>query len=326
MCFPGLFPTGTLGEYHPRQFKLGFSKSRLLSNDDRFRKNAQYVFYQQWQKEMREVSAGMYNLLKSTRMEKLSVSSLLQARSSDEQLEANLSTMLQSVLGTKQYWFKRQSELKTMIREFSPPTFFLTFSCAEYEADDIANYLRKLNKVPPSYSISKLCTEDPISVSRKFSSKFHAFFRKVILNGRVLGDVTHYNWKKEYQARGAPHYQVIVWIDEAPVIDRDDPEDVLSWIQERITCRIPNKESNPKLHRLVTRYQMHKCRAYCKRKRKVGSVYLASCRFGFPRKVSASAKLNQVSECLKSKKRIYQLPRLESMTTTPSYSYSGRLT
>ena len=131
------------------------SKSRLLNKDDRFRKNAQYVLYLLWQKEMREVSAGVYNLLKSTRMERPSVSSLLQqARSSDEQHEANLSTMLQSVRGTKQYWFKRQSELKTMIREFGPPTFFLTFSCAEYEAVDIANYLRKLNKVPPSYSIS----------------------------------------------------------------------------------------------------------------------------------------------------------------------------
>ena len=51
---------------------------------------------------------------------------------------------------------------------------------------------------------------------------------------------------------------------------------------------------------------MHKCSAYCKRKRRVGSVYLTNCRFGFPRKVSVSAKLNQVSECLKTKKRIYQ--------------------
>ena len=37
---------------------------------------------------------------------------------SNEHLEANLSTMLQSVRGTKQYWFLRQSELKCMIREW----------------------------------------------------------------------------------------------------------------------------------------------------------------------------------------------------------------
>ena len=65
---------------------------------------------------------------------------------------------------------------------------------------------------------------------------------------------------------------------------------------------------------------MNKCSAYCKRRRKVGSVYLTNCRFGFPRKVSASAKLNQVSECLKSKKRIYQLPRSELEVRVNDYN------
>ena len=72
------------------------------------------------------------------------------------------------------------------------PTLFLTFSCAEYESADIANYLRKLNNVPPTYNIGKLCTEDPISVSRKFSLKFHAFFKTVLLKGEVLGTVEHF--------------------------------------------------------------------------------------------------------------------------------------
>ena len=149
--------------------------------------------------------------------------------------------MLQSVRGSQQYWFVRKSELKCMIREYGSPILFLTFSCAEYESADIANYLRKLNNVPHSYNIGKLCTEDPISVSRKFSQKFHAFFKTVLLKGEVLGTVEHFYWKKEYQARGAPHYHVLLWIKDAPVIGRDDPDVVLSWMQERITCNIPNK-------------------------------------------------------------------------------------
>ena len=87
--------------------------------------------------------------------------------------------MLQQVRGTQQYWFTRQSEVKCMIREYGPPTLFPTFSCAEYDCADIARYLRKVNDVPDKYPIGKLCTEDPISVSRKFSQKFHAFFRKL---------------------------------------------------------------------------------------------------------------------------------------------------
>ena len=79
MCFPVLFPTGEFGEYHPRA-KLSNSeyiKSRLLNKDSRFRKNPQYVFYLLWQKEMWELSAGVYNLLKSTRRQHMLVHSLL---------------------------------------------------------------------------------------------------------------------------------------------------------------------------------------------------------------------------------------------------------
>ena len=101
---------------------------------------------------------------------------------------------------------------------------------------------------------SVLRSEDTISVSRKFSLKFHAFFKTVLLKGEVLGTVEHFYWKKEYQAHGAPHYHVFLWIKDAPVIGRDDPDVVLSWMQERITCNIPNKQSDSELHSLVTRY------------------------------------------------------------------------
>ena len=113
----------------------------------------------------------MYNLLKSTRRQPISVSALLHSvEARDEHLEANLSTMLQSVRGTKQFWYTKQSELlRCMIHTWGSPTLLLTFSCAEYESPEIDRYLRKVNDVPPSYDIGKLCTEDPISVSRKFS-------------------------------------------------------------------------------------------------------------------------------------------------------------
>ena len=245
MCFPGLFPTGYFGEFHPREKKIShseFIKSRLYNKESRFRKEPQYVFYLLWLKDLRELSSGIYNMLKTTKSRAMSVGSLLNnVQSSDEQLEANLCTMLQSVRGTKQYWFTKKSELTCMIKEFDSPTLFLTFSCAEYESPDITSFLRKVNDVPDSYNIGRLCTEDPISVSRKISLKFHAFFRTIILKGEVLGEVGHYYWKKEYQPRGAPHYHMLLWIKDAPVVAHDEPEKVLSWVQERITCHIPDR-------------------------------------------------------------------------------------
>ena len=137
-----------------------------------------------------------------------------------------------------------------MVREFGTPTLFLTFSCAEYDSHGIADYLKTVNNVPEGYDVGKLCTEDPISVSMQFSLKFHAFFNKIVIEGKVLGTVDHYMWKKEYQNRGAPHYQGV-----------DDADKVLAWIEDRITCKLPDKESDP-----VTKYQLHKCSGYCKRK------------------------------------------------------------
>ena len=153
-------------------------------------------------------------------------------------------------------------------------TLFLTFSCAEYESPDITDFVQKINDAPPKYSVAKLCVEDPVSVSRKFSLKFHAFFHQVIMKGQVLGIVDHFSWKKEYQNRGAPHYHVLLWIRDAPVIDRDEPEKVLDFIQERITCNVPDEKGSPGLHRLVIRYQLHKCNKYCKRLKGVGRLHL----------------------------------------------------
>ena len=314
MCFPHLFPSVAFGQFHPRQVKLTaseYAKSRLLNN----------VFFLLWQKELRELSAGIYNLMKTKPQLAIPVNAFLdKVTQSDEMVEANISTIFQSIRGSKQYWFLRASELCCMVREFGPPTLFLTFSCAENESPDIDTYLRKVNAVPDSYPIGKLCCEDSISVSRKFSLKFHAFFKTVILKGKVLGHVTHYFFKKEYQVRGAPHYHAVVWIEGAPVIGESPQVDVLKWINDRICCHIPEEKTNPELHRLVSRYQLHKCSRYCKRTKKYGARYITKCKFGFPRQATDTAVLNNVEDCLKSKAKIYCLPRSNEETRVNDYN------
>ena len=56
---------------------------------DVFRKDPQYIFFLMWQKEMRELVAGVYNLMQSSRTAPTSVKNLLhQVQTSSEQLEA----------------------------------------------------------------------------------------------------------------------------------------------------------------------------------------------------------------------------------------------
>ena len=132
--------------------------------------------------------------------------------------------------------------------------------------------------------------------------------------------MSHYFWKKEYQNRGAPHYHVPLWIQDAPVIGVDDPQKVLAWIQERITFKLPDKNSDPDLHALVARYQMHKCSAYCKRKVKRGGIFITSCKFKFPRKSCETAVLHCVEKKLKKRQKIYELKCSESEVRVSNYN------
>ena len=176
-----------------------------MNCDSRFRKSPEFVLYYLWQKELRELSSGIYNVLNSTSRRHQTVKQFVDGiNGSDASIEVNLCTVLQSVRGTKQFWYRQKGDVLAMIREFECPTLFLTFSCAEYDSVEIGRYLRKVNIL----SHTKLYTEDPISVSRKFTQKFRDFFSTVLLKGQVLGEVTHYFWKKEYQSRGAPHYHL----------------------------------------------------------------------------------------------------------------------
>ena len=163
MCFPTLFPSGKFGEGHDREVDLissEYMKSRLLHKDGRFRKDDQYVFYLLWQKEMRQLAAGVCNMLKGTRQGAMPVGDFIdRVSNSDEHIEANLSTVLQNIRGSSYFWFLRQSEVLCMVREYGPPTLFLTLSCAEYDSLKIATYLRKVNNVSDSCAprIQYLC-------------------------------------------------------------------------------------------------------------------------------------------------------------------------
>ena len=127
LCFPHLFPSGAFGQFHLRQVKLSaseYAKFRLLNKDSHFRKEVAYMFILLWQKELRELSAGIYNLMKNAQ-QAIPVNVFLdKVTQSDDMVGANISTIFQSICGTKQYWFLRASELQCIVREFGPPLYF----------------------------------------------------------------------------------------------------------------------------------------------------------------------------------------------------------
>ena len=92
---------------------------------------------------------------------------------------------------------------------------------------------------------------------------------------------------------------------------------VLSWI---LACHIPDKENNPELHHMVTRYQLHKCSDYCRKKRKRGSVFLTTCKFGFPRSKRESAVINNVDSSCKKFQKICEIAQAPSEVRVNDYN------
>ena len=135
---------------------------------------------------MKELSQGIFNVMKNMGKSGMSVSKFVhELDSPNQQMEANLCTMLQSVQCTKQFWYLKKNDLLCMIHEYGHPSLFLTLSCAKHGSPEISAYLLKVNQVSYKYPIGRLCMEDPVSVSRKFSQKFHDFFSSIILKGNA---------------------------------------------------------------------------------------------------------------------------------------------
>uniref|UniRef100_A0A1X7VR62 Helitron helicase-like domain-containing protein n=1 Tax=Amphimedon queenslandica TaxID=400682 RepID=A0A1X7VR62_AMPQE len=130
------------------------------------------------------------------------------------------------------------------------------------------------------------------------------FVNIVILLRGVLGKVDQDYVKKEYQMRRAPYYHILLWITNALVVGIDCPE-VSSFIQDRISCHLPDSIMLPDLNFWVTKYQMHKCSIYCTRKIIFGKTYVSRCRFNFARPVQDSICINDVENSLKSCIKIY---------------------
>ena len=73
--------------------------------------------------------------MKGTGQRALPVGNLMdRVSNSEENVESNLSTVFQSVHGSKPYWYLRYSEVMCMVREYGSPTLFLTLSCASTRA------------------------------------------------------------------------------------------------------------------------------------------------------------------------------------------------
>ncbi len=322
-AFAHLYPEGKNGMYETsRQKKLQPTRYMhlLLNNvDSRFRKDLKFICHAYHKHMSRSLDQGVFACLHAKAGKMKAAELLEKVQNNEQQLEASLNVLMSKQRGSSEYWVQKGGDLAAADLELGPATWFFTFSCAEYKWSDMLEYLHFMNEELENVKkirVSKLCVEDPISVSNHFYRRWQLLLHKVIMdaNGPV-GEVEHFFWRIEYQARGAPHIHGKLWVKDAKILGIHSDEEVKEFIEKYISCRIPPPTESPELNRLVTNYQIHKCNASCLRKAKLGGKVFTKCRYGFPRKAVDDIRLNRLRDTITSQisggknRRLYDLPR-----------------
>ena len=102
---------------------------------------------------------------------------------------------------TKQYWYQRFHELKALITQKGPPTFFFTFSAAENYWPDLHRLLQEPDNATLSIRI-RAVIDHPHLTGSYFVSRLGEFTNLWL--ARVLD--TEWKWLRfEWQARGSIH-------------------------------------------------------------------------------------------------------------------------
>ena len=147
------------------------------------------------------------------------------------------------------YWQDHFYDVQAMLQTLSIPTWFLTLSAADLHWPEMiqavaVQFGRKLSqKDVLKMSIAdrrRLLCQNPIPAVRMFQHRIEAFFSKYLLSDtHLLGHITDYVIKIEFQIRGPPHVHCLLWVKDAPKIDKDSDYVVCAFIDKYITAVIP---------------------------------------------------------------------------------------
>ena len=168
----------------------------------------------------------------------------------------------------------------------SIPTWFLTLSAADLHWPEMIQAVAvQFGKILTQKDVLKMSIADrstylhqnPITGVWMFQHRLEAFFSQYLLSDtHPLGHITDYVIKIEFQMRGSPHAHCLLWVKDAPKIDKDPDDVVCAFIDKYITAVRPPVTSENEHHiKLMDSLQKHTHSDYCCKNK--------SCHFGFPK-------------------------------------------
>ncbi|CAM4732690.1 unnamed protein product [Leuciscus chuanchicus] len=295
MAFPVQFPDGKNTFDEPGRAKhvspSRYFNSRLFSIDNRCAKDTNYIFFAQFVTEMNMATSSMSIQLRKgkpmTRDGRRINCSMLQDKQELEKLVINkeATRFMQPLRGTPAYWEKSLRDLFAMLRQLGTPTFFCTFSAAEMRWPDVITAIKAQQGETVNFAEldwSEKCEilrSNSVTAMRMFEKRVEALMRDLINSpARPIGEVIDFFYRVEFQLRGSPHIHCLFWVKDAPEFEKDQDQDVCDFIDKYISCKLPDPDKDPELHKIVSEVQMHSRNhsKSCKKNKK-------HCRFGFPK-------------------------------------------
>ena len=270
---PDKFPFGKGGfadtERHSKLTLRKYVNACLLDQDGRFAKDIQYIFAMQYAVEHKQVRDSIGIALRQTRGRQQVGRNIHAGMLKNPQHLQNLFkkdrayTFLKNIRGSPPYWQKMFYELLAMIRTLGIPTWFLTLSAADMKWPEVIQTIAKqYGTIYTEQEVIELLwnmksmwlNSNPVTPARMFHYRLDAFVLTFLKSSaQPIGQVVEYVIRIEFQARGSPHAQTLIWVKDAPKLGYADEEDVKTFIDKYISstsifhvhCLIPMKSYEP---------------------------------------------------------------------------------
>ena len=319
MAFPWLFPQGENDFDAEREHKislLDYLQSRFFHCDRRFRCDIPYliVAVNRYESARLKTLVNVYlsGFQKLENNKGITAGELRQARP-ESQLGKNSVMFMKSMRGTAGFWKDEVYNILGRIRTLGTPNIFMSFSVDDIgwpELQEILRYDMGDDYTNPQESVKN----NPILVV------LYAYRRlleilKYIKESKVLGEVTDYYVRIEFQNRGSVHFHVFLWLKNIPKTENGNTEaEVVEYIDKIIWTDFPDRQKEPELHDLVSRKQVHGHTQTCQGNRK------SSCRFFYPRRICEATRLLYECQRVTSRNHFYETKRSESAQFVNAYN------
>ena len=176
--------------------------------------------------------------------------------------------VLDNIKNTPRYWKKARQELYAKLENLGPFTFFFTLSCADIRWPENFTSLLNGHKVTfesidgkedfyiddkpldeflKAYpSKHEFIRNNLLNATLNFQQRLRMFLKHIMLSKGSPLTMSHYNYRIEFQIRGAPHAHGTLWMDWERFTAL--PRQVVSQIVEALN-RIKAGESLDPCHR-----------------------------------------------------------------------------